>query len=68
MGAYHNSKHGADVALSLHVFLSQFQLVGRLTKLELFAAILGALCHDFNHPGTNNSHEQRVRTLSLIHI
>jgi ankyrin repeat protein len=62
VGAYHNSKHGADVALSLHVFLSQFQLVGRLTKLELFAAILGALCHDFNHPGTNNSHEQRVRT------
>ena len=52
------------MALSLHVFLSQFQLVGRLTKLELFAAILGALCHDFNHPGTTNSHE--IKSGSLL--
>jgi hypothetical protein len=66
VGKYHNSIHGADVALSLHIFLTQFNLLGRLSKLELFAGILGALCHDFNHPGTSNSHEQRVRTQRSI--
>jgi hypothetical protein len=66
VGKYHNSIHGADVALSFHIFLTQFGLLGRLSKLELFAGILGALCHDFNHPGTSNSHEQRARTQRSI--
>jgi hypothetical protein len=35
---------------------------GRLTKLRLLAALVGALVHVFNHPGTNNGHEARART------
>ena len=56
-GQYHNSVHGADVMLSTHLFLTKFGVVGRLTKLQLLAALLGALVHDFNHPGTSNAHE-----------
>jgi ankyrin repeat protein len=61
-GPYHNRIHAADVALSVHLFLTQFGLLGRLSSLELLAAIVGALSHDFNHPATNNSHEVRVGT------
>jgi hypothetical protein len=56
-GQYHNSVHGADVMLSTHLFLTKFGVVGRLTKLQLLAALLGAVVHDFNHPGTSNAHE-----------
>ena len=49
---YHNAMHGADVALGVHRFLTKFNLVSRLTKLQLLAAIVGAIVHDFNHPGT----------------
>jgi hypothetical protein len=59
---YHNSMHGADVALGVHHFIVNFGLTARLTKLELLAALVGALVHDFNHPGTNNGHEVRART------
>jgi len=59
---YHNSMHGADVALGVHHFIVNFGLTARLTKLELLAAFVGALVHDFNHPGTNNGHEVRART------
>ena len=59
---YHNPMHGADVALGVHHFIVHFGLAARLTKLELLAALVGALAHDFNHPGTNNGHEERART------
>ena len=59
---YHNAMHGADVALGVHRFLVKFGLTARLTKLQLLAALVGALVHDFNHPGTNNGHEARACT------
>ena len=63
---YHNSIHGADVAFSVHLFLTRFGLSERLTKLEMAAAVFGALIHDFNHPGSNNAHEVRTRTSRSI--
>jgi len=65
---YHNSMHGADVALGVHHFIANFGLTARLTKLELLAALVGALVHDFDHPGTNNGHEVRAGTeRALMH-
>lgn len=61
--AYHNSQHGADVALGVHAFLSHFGLLRRLSKLELLAAIIGALVHDFNHPVRR--HASRARAARL---
>ena len=60
--AYHNAMHGADVAVGVHRFLSKFGLLERLSKLQLLGALIGALAHDFNHPGSNNGHEVRART------
>jgi len=65
-GQYHNSVHGADVMLSTHLFLTKFGVVGRLTKLQLLAALLGAVVHDFNHPGTSNAHEIKVHSRLAI--
>ena len=59
---YHNSMHGADVALSTHLFFHKFGLIGRLSKIEIFSGIIGAVVHDFNHPGTTNAHESRALT------
>jgi hypothetical protein len=59
---YHNSVHGADVALSTHLFFHKFGLLKRLSKTDIFSAIIGAVIHDFNHPGTTNAHESRALT------
>ena len=61
---YHNSIHGADVMLHMHLLLDQYGLTKRLSKQQLFAAFIGALIHDFNHPGTTNSHE--IKSGSLL--
>lgn len=63
---YHNSMHGADVAVGVHLFLTRFGLIDRLSPHELFGAILGAIVHDFNHPGTSNAHEARLVTERAI--
>jgi hypothetical protein len=63
---YHNSVHGADVALTTHLFLSKFGQLERLTKVQLLAVVLAALMHDFNHPGTTNAHEVCFRPPSSL--
>ncbi|KAL1516026.1 hypothetical protein AB1Y20_002639 [Prymnesium parvum] len=59
---YHNSVHGADVALTMHLFLTKFRQIERLSKVQLLAVIIASLLHDFNHPGTSNAHEVRLAT------
>ena len=57
---YHNSTHAADVAQTIHVLLScggDESLVARyLTDVDILAAVLSALIHDFQHPGLSNSY------------
>jgi len=57
---YHNAVHGADVALTMHLFLTKFGQVERLTKTQLLAVLIAALMHDFNHPNTTNAHEAKI--------
>ena len=47
---YHNSMHGCDVMLHTHLFLTRFGFVNRMSHIQLLAAFIGALIHDFNHP------------------
>lgn len=68
--AYHNFKHGVSVA---HIcFLGLFHTRAAalvLTPIDRFALLLGALCHDVDHPGFNNAFEvseARVRC-ALLH-
>eukprot|EP00966_Prymnesium_polylepis_P323850 7379985-Prymnesium_polylepis.1 len=52
---YHGPVHAADVLLSQH-----------LSKAQLLAVFLGAIIHDFNHPGTTNAHEVKTQSLRAI--
>ena len=60
--SYHNSEHACDVGLGVHIFITKCGLHGRLSHLELLALIVGAIMHDFNHPGTTNAHEVKAVT------
>lgn len=64
---YHNNTHAADVSQAVGVILGNSLIndsdddltkasgiAASLTKIELFAIILGAAIHDVNHPGVTN--------------
>lgn len=63
---YHNSMHGCDVMLHTHLFLTRFGYASRLSHVQLLAAFIGALIHDFNHPGTTNAHETKMQSLLAL--
>ena len=46
---YHNFYHAVDVAQTLFVFLKRTGVTTYLSKLELFAILCAALCHDGNN-------------------
>ncbi|KAG8186448.1 hypothetical protein JTE90_012368 [Oedothorax gibbosus] len=52
---YHNDLHAADVTQTVHYMLCQQGLANWLTDLEIFAAIIAAIIHDFEHTGTTNN-------------
>ena len=56
--AYHNKTHGADVCQTLYYYAYQCDLLTKLQldDIEMFCLIIGAACHDFEHPGLNNSY------------
>ncbi|XP_069696764.1 dual specificity calcium/calmodulin-dependent 3',5'-cyclic nucleotide phosphodiesterase 1-like [Periplaneta americana] len=52
---YHNNLHAADVAQTVHYMLCQTGLMNWLTDLEIFATLVAALIHDYEHTGTTNN-------------
>ncbi|XP_058808061.1 dual specificity calcium/calmodulin-dependent 3',5'-cyclic nucleotide phosphodiesterase 1A-like isoform X5 [Phymastichus coffea] len=52
---YHNNLHAADVAQTMHYILCRIGLMNWLTDLEVFATLVAALIHDFEHTGTTNN-------------
>ncbi|XP_044012728.1 calcium/calmodulin-dependent 3',5'-cyclic nucleotide phosphodiesterase 1-like isoform X2 [Aphidius gifuensis] len=52
---YHNNLHAADVAQTMHYILCQTGLMNWLTDLEIFATLVAAVIHDYEHTGTTNS-------------
>ncbi|XP_046555434.1 calcium/calmodulin-dependent 3',5'-cyclic nucleotide phosphodiesterase 1A-like isoform X2 [Haliotis rubra] len=68
LNPYHNLLHGADVAQTVHYVLSQSKLAHWLTDLEIFATIVAALIHDFEHTGTtNNFHINTGSEVALLY-
>jgi hypothetical protein len=47
--------HAADVAQTVHHVLCQTGLMHWLTDLEIFATLVAALIHDYEHTGTTNN-------------
>ncbi|PAA50488.1 hypothetical protein BOX15_Mlig013692g1 [Macrostomum lignano] len=65
---YHNLVHGADVAQTCHFIMHDSKLVNWLTDLEIFATIIAALIHDYEHTGTtNNFHINMNSDLALLY-
>lgn len=52
---YHNNVHAADVTQTTHSILCQTGLMHWLTDLEIFATLLAAIIHDYEHTGTTNN-------------
>ncbi|UYV62212.1 PDE1C [Cordylochernes scorpioides] len=52
---YHNDMHAADVTQTVHFLLHQLGMSNWLTDLEIFATLLAAVVHDFEHTGTTNN-------------
>ncbi|KOB77986.1 Calcium/calmodulin-dependent 3',5'-cyclic nucleotide phosphodiesterase 1C, partial [Operophtera brumata] len=52
---YHNNLHAADVAQTVHYMLCQTGLMNWLSDLEIFATLVAALVHDYEHTGTTNN-------------
>ncbi|KDR18814.1 Calcium/calmodulin-dependent 3',5'-cyclic nucleotide phosphodiesterase 1C, partial [Zootermopsis nevadensis] len=52
---YHNNLHAADVAQTVHYMLCQTGLMNWLTDLEIFATLVAAIIHDYEHTGTTNN-------------
>ena len=62
--AYHNSVHAADVMHITNFILTKGGLIEKckLTDEDVFAALIAAAIHDFDHPGVNNSFHIRSQT------
>ncbi|XP_074101918.1 dual specificity calcium/calmodulin-dependent 3',5'-cyclic nucleotide phosphodiesterase 1-like [Cotesia typhae] len=52
---YHNNLHATDVAQTMHYILYKTGFMNWLTELEIFAAFIAAIIHDFEHTGTTNN-------------
>lgn len=50
---YHNSIHATDVTQAMHCFLQETKILEHMEPLEIMASLLGAVCHDLDHPGVN---------------
>ncbi|KAL5237763.1 hypothetical protein ACI65C_005173 [Semiaphis heraclei] len=65
---YHNNLHGADVTQTVHYMLCQTGLMNWLTDLEIFALLIAAITHDFEHTGTtNNFHVMSGTEIALLY-
>ncbi|XP_064646960.1 dual specificity calcium/calmodulin-dependent 3',5'-cyclic nucleotide phosphodiesterase 1A-like isoform X13 [Lineus longissimus] len=65
---YHNLVHAADVAQTTYHIISHSKLVHWLTDIEIFATIIAACIHDFEHTGTtNNFHISTGSEVALLY-
>ena len=53
---YHNKTHAADVAQTLYYFVinGDWITLGKMDNIDIWSMVLGASCHDYEHPGYNN--------------
>lgn len=52
---YHNAMHAADVVQVLHCIIYRGELGKIMSDEDIFAALLSAIIHDYDHPGLNNT-------------
>jgi hypothetical protein len=63
---YHNFRHAFDVTQSCYLFLTSAGAAEYLTHLEILSLLLAALCHDFEHPGLNNTFQANTNSMLAL--
>jgi len=53
---YHNSTHASDVLQTLNYFITKGGLSQYVTDIDIFAALVAAIIHDYEHQGLNNAY------------
>lgn len=53
---YHNATHASDVCQTLYYFIINGNWISKaeMGNVDITSMILGAACHDYEHPGYNN--------------
>ncbi|OHS92997.1 3'5'-cyclic nucleotide phosphodiesterase family protein [Tritrichomonas foetus] len=59
---YHNWRHAVDVTQFVTYQVKITKLDLKLTKFELFALLISAICHDANHDGFTNVFNEKAET------
>ncbi|XP_029102986.1 dual 3',5'-cyclic-AMP and -GMP phosphodiesterase 11A isoform X2 [Scleropages formosus] len=68
MVLYHNWRHAFNVCQCMFSMLTTAGFQETLTELEILALIVGCICHDLDHRGTNNAFQAKTGSaLSLLY-
>lgn len=56
---YHNDLHASDVFQTAYVIYNEGKIQNKLNleDIDIFSLFFSALCHDYKHPGLNNSYQ-----------
>ncbi|XP_033876496.1 dual 3',5'-cyclic-AMP and -GMP phosphodiesterase 11A [Acipenser ruthenus] len=60
MVLYHNWRHAFNVCQCMFSMLTTAGFQKTLTEVEMLALIVGCLCHDLDHRGTNNAFQAKT--------
>ncbi|XP_073768492.1 dual 3',5'-cyclic-AMP and -GMP phosphodiesterase 11A isoform X2 [Danio rerio] len=68
MVLYHNWRHAFNVCQCMFSMLTTAGFQETLTEMETLALIVGCICHDLDHRGTNNAFQAKTGSaLSLLY-
>uniref|UniRef100_A0A673AZ24 Phosphodiesterase n=1 Tax=Sphaeramia orbicularis TaxID=375764 RepID=A0A673AZ24_9TELE len=68
MVLYHNWRHAFNVCQCMFAMLTTAGFQETLTEVEILALIVGCVCHDLDHRGTNNAFQAKTGSaLALLY-
>ncbi|KAA0716123.1 Dual 3',5'-cyclic-AMP and -GMP phosphodiesterase 11A [Triplophysa tibetana] len=68
MVLYHNWRHAFNVCQCMFSMLTTAGFQETLSQMEILALIVGCICHDLDHRGTNNAFQAKTGSaLSLLY-
>ncbi|XP_026232713.1 dual 3',5'-cyclic-AMP and -GMP phosphodiesterase 11A isoform X2 [Anabas testudineus] len=68
MVLYHNWRHAFNVCQCMFAMLTTAGFQETLTEVEILALIVGCVCHDLDHRGTNNAFQEKTGSaLALLY-
>uniref|UniRef100_A0A8C5GML1 Phosphodiesterase n=1 Tax=Gouania willdenowi TaxID=441366 RepID=A0A8C5GML1_GOUWI len=66
--AYHNWRHAFNVSQCMFVMITTANFQDVLSDAEILALMVGCLCHDLDHRGTNNAFQAKIGSaLALLY-